>query len=141
MKYGIITHYDVHNHGALLQLNGLKQVLMQLGIEAFALQFDKNYDFMGRAMKAKYEVSIKSVGIYVNYIKEKGLSCFLYNYRKQKTLNRFRKVAQLIGPYYTECKDLDGVVLCILVLHRFSLVMPCLQRRCLLMGDASDQQR
>lgn len=110
MKYGIITHYDVHNHGALLQLNGLKQVLMQQGIEAFALQFDKNYDFMGRAMKAKYEVSVKSVGIYVNYIKEKGLSCFLYNYRKQKTLNRFRKVAQLIGPYYTECKDLDGVV-------------------------------
>lgn len=60
MKYGIITHYDVHNHGALLQLNGLKQVLMQQGIEAFALQFDKNYDFMGRAMKAKYEVSVKS---------------------------------------------------------------------------------
>ena len=27
MKYGIITHYDVHNHGALLQLNALKQIL------------------------------------------------------------------------------------------------------------------
>ena len=46
MKYGIITHYDVHNHGALLQLNGLKQVLNSLGIEANALQFDKNYDFL-----------------------------------------------------------------------------------------------
>ena len=65
MKYGIITHYDVHNHGALLQLNGLKQGLKSLGIEASALQFDKNYDFMGRAMKAKYEISFKSVGIYM----------------------------------------------------------------------------
>ena len=27
MKYGIIMHYDVHNHGALLQLNALKQIL------------------------------------------------------------------------------------------------------------------
>ena len=30
MKIGIITHYDVHNHGALLQLNALVQVLRKL---------------------------------------------------------------------------------------------------------------
>ena len=44
MKYGIITHYDVHNHGALLQLNGLKQVLKSQGIEAKALQFDNQFN-------------------------------------------------------------------------------------------------
>ena len=27
MKIGIITHYDVHNHGALLQLNALIRIL------------------------------------------------------------------------------------------------------------------
>ncbi len=27
MKIGIITHYNVHNHGALLQLYALKRVL------------------------------------------------------------------------------------------------------------------
>ena len=59
MKYGIITHYDVHNHGALLQLNALKQVLKSYSIDAQALQFDKNYDFMCRDMKAKYEISLK----------------------------------------------------------------------------------
>lgn len=49
MKYGIITHYDVHNHGAVLQLNALIKVLKRdFGIDAKALQFDKNYDFTGR---------------------------------------------------------------------------------------------
>lgn len=110
MKYGIITHYDVHNHGALLQLNGLKQVLEREGIHAFALRFDKNYDFMGRELKAKYELSVKSIGIYLNYLREKGLACFLYNYKKRKTLNQFRRMAELIGDYYTESDELDGVV-------------------------------
>lgn len=110
MTYGIITHYDVHNHGALLQLNGLKQVLKNLNIEASALQFDKNYDFMGKAMKAKYDISMKSIGIYLRYLKEKGVACFLYNYKKRKVLNGFRKRAHLIGDYYTECGLLDGVI-------------------------------
>ena len=55
MKYGIITHYDVHNHGALLQLNGLVKVLKGQGINASALQFEKSYDFLGLEIKAKYE--------------------------------------------------------------------------------------
>lgn len=110
MKYGIITHYDVHNHGALLQLNGMKQVLKAQGIEAFALKFDKNYDFMGREWKAKYEIGLKSIGIYIKYLKEKGVSQFFYNYKKSKTLNDFRKSSDLVGDYYTECGDLDGVV-------------------------------
>lgn len=42
MKYGIITHYDVHNHGALLQLNTLKQILKLYVIDAQAFRFDKN---------------------------------------------------------------------------------------------------
>ncbi len=110
MKYGIITHYDVHNHGALLQLNGLIQVLRKLGIEASALQFDKNYDFMGKAMKAKYEISIKSIGIYIKFILERGIKSTLFNYKKSKLLNGFRKSQNLVGPYYTECGELDGVV-------------------------------
>ena len=43
MKFGIITHYDVHNHGAILQLNALKEFLATRNIDAQALQFDKNY--------------------------------------------------------------------------------------------------
>lgn len=110
MKYGIITHYDVHNHGALLQLNGLKQVLKGLGIDAYALQFDKNYDFMGKSIKAKYEVSIKSIGIYIKFIAERGIKSTIFNYKKRKILNKFKLDQNLIGPYYTECDGLDGVI-------------------------------
>lgn len=110
MKYGIITHYDVHNHGALLQLNGLKQVLKGLNINASALQFDKNYDFMGREMKAKYEISVKSIGIYLKFLAERGLKQTLYNVKKKKVLDAFRKQQELVGKYYTETELLDGVV-------------------------------
>lgn len=110
MKYGIITHYDVHNHGALLQLNALKQLLRNQGIDAYALQFEKNYDFLGPDVKAKYEISIKSVGIYLKYLAERGLFCFIYNFNKKKILDTFKQKNKLVGDYYTECGDLDGVV-------------------------------
>lgn len=111
MKYGIITHYDVHNHGALLQLNGLVKVLKGFDIEACALQFEKNYDFLGLEMKSKYEISIKSFGVYFNYLKERGLRQTLYNYKKKKVLDKFRFQEQLVGDYYTDCGELDGVVI------------------------------
>ena len=109
-KYGIITDYDVHNHGALLQLTALIRVLADKGIEAKALQFDKNYDFMGRQLKSKYDLSIKSVGIYLKYLKEKGLGCTIYNYRKRKTLNLYKKKNGLVGDYYSESPELDAVI-------------------------------
>lgn len=110
MKYGIITHYDVHNHGALLQLNGLVKVLKGQGINASALQFEKSYDFLGLEIKAKYEISLKSVGIYLKYLKENGFGQTLYNYKKKKILETFKAQEKLVGDYYTECENLDGVV-------------------------------
>ena len=59
-KVGIITHYDVHNHGAHLQLYALVKCLAKLGYEAKALRFQKNYDFMGGAEAGKkYNVRIE----------------------------------------------------------------------------------
>lgn len=111
MAYGIITHYDVHNHGALLQLNALVKVLNdKFGIEAQALRFDKNYDFMGREKKAKYEISPRSIGIYLHYLSENGLRKMLYNVRKRRTLERFKAENRLVGEYYTECGQLDGII-------------------------------
>lgn len=82
MKFGIITHYDVHNHGAILQLNALKEFLATRNIDAQALQFDKNYDFMGVELKAKYNISIKSIGIYTRYLLEQGVAKTIFNYKK-----------------------------------------------------------
>lgn len=110
-KLGIITHYDVHNHGALLQLTALIRVLQSKGIQAKALQFDKNYDFIGRDLKAKYEISAKSLGLYLKYLKQKGLGWTLYNYRKRKTLNAYKSNQSLIGDYYSDSPILDCVII------------------------------
>lgn len=111
MKFGIITHYDVHNHGALLQLNALIQVLANKGIEAYALQFDKNYDFLGVKLKSKYNISIKSIPFYLKYLKEQGLKKTLFNIKKRKILEKFKREQLLIGGYYTDEKDLNAVII------------------------------
>lgn len=112
MKIGIITHYDVHNHGAILQMNALIKVLrLKFNADAHALQFDKNYDFLGRELKAKYEIGIKSVGIYVKYLFDRGLKVFLFNVKKKGLFEEFKKRENLIGDYYSESENLDAVII------------------------------
>ena len=107
---GIITHYDVHNHGALLQLTALIKVLATKGIEAKALQFDKNYDFLGHKLKAKYDISLKSFKIYMKYLAEKGAGHTIYNYKKYRTLGKYKTANRLLGDYYSESDALDAVI-------------------------------
>lgn len=111
MIFGIITHYMVHNHGALLQLTALIRVLAMKGIEARALQFDKNYDFLGIELKSKYNLSIKSVGIYLKYLYNEGIGKTCYNIRKSRVLNAFKSQNKLIGEYYSKVKHIDAVVI------------------------------
>lgn len=109
-KAGIITHYNVHNYGAELQLYGLRMVLKSLGYNAAALQYRKNFDFIDPDIEAKYRISIKSVPIYAKYLIQKGTGRTLYNIRKKKILNGFSKREGSIGEYYSKAKDLDVVV-------------------------------
>lgn len=112
MKYGIITHYDVHNHGAFLQLNGLCKVLKRdFNIDAQALQFDKNFDFAEDGVKEKHKISYKSLGFFLHYILERGLNLFLFNVRKKILFSRFIKKENLIGPRCDNIKKLDGIII------------------------------
>ena len=112
MKIGIITHYDVHNHGAILQMNALIKLLrLKFNVDAHALQFDKNYDFLGRELKVKYEVGIKSIGIYIKYLFERGLKMFVFNVKKKILFENFKKREDLIGDYYSESENLDAVII------------------------------
>lgn len=111
MKFGIITHYDVHNHGALLQLNALIKFLQTKGHDACALKFDKNYDFLGIEEKAKYSISLKSVGIYLRYLSSNGLSRTLFNYKKSRILRGFKVKESLVGPFYTDAKGFNAVII------------------------------
>ena len=111
MKFGIITHYDVHNHGAFLQLNGLCKVLKRdFNIDGQALKFDKNYDFAEVGVKEKYKISFKSVGFFIRYIIERGLCLFLFNIKKKSLFAKFIAKESLIGPRCDKSKKLDGVI-------------------------------
>ena len=112
MKYGIITHYAVHNHGASLQLNALIKVLKKdFNIEAQALRFETNYDFADKSVKEKHQISIKSVGYFVNYIRERGLKLFLFNIKKKHLFSRFNAQENLIGESSKTSAPLDGVII------------------------------
>ncbi len=111
MNIGIITHYDVHNHGALLQLYALISCLTRQGHNVKALQFDKNYDFLGHDLKSKYNISINSIPIYLDYLKENGIKRTLYNIKKRKTLEWFKKLKDIVGEYYSEVSHLDAVII------------------------------
>lgn len=106
MKIGIVTHYNVHNHGALLQLYGLKTILEQYGHTAAALTFKKNFDFMPADSEKKYNISIKSFVWYLTYIKKYGIKRTYFNFKKKRGLDSFRN--PMIGEYYSRAVDLDA---------------------------------
>ncbi len=107
MKVGILTHYNVHNHGALLQLYALSSVLKEKGCDAKALQFKKNFDFLEEGIDKKYDISIKSLFYYLSYLSKKGIKRTLFNISKKHLLDEFKK--PLLGEYYSRAKNLDAV--------------------------------
>ena len=111
MKIGIITHYDVHNHGAQLQMFALITALRQKGYDVEALTYKKNYDFLDIGIENKYNISVKSIPIYIKYLFEKGIFRTIYNIKKRKILQRFRDKHQLIGDYYSKSNNLDLVII------------------------------
>ena len=111
-KAGIITHYNVHNHGAHLQLFALIQELKKLGYTAQALQFQKNYDFMGGAAAGKkYNISLRSIPTYLKYTVQNGVDRTAYNVKKREILSDFRKKHDVVGAYYSEATNINLVVI------------------------------
>lgn len=109
MKIGIITHYDVHNHGAVLQLYALENVLKRLKCEVEALTFTKKYDFLEKGMEKKYNISLSSIPYYLGYLKEKGGKRTLFNVKKKSLLDNFKRDENIIGRKVEEATDLDAI--------------------------------
>lgn len=109
MKIGIITHYDVHNHGALLQMYALQQVLRESNVEPEGLTFKKNYDFYHEYSEKKYNIGISSIPYYIGYLIKNGISKTLFNIKKRNKLETFKKMKNMVGRSTTEAKDLKGV--------------------------------
>ncbi len=93
MKIGILTYYGVHNHGAVLQANGLKSVLERLGHDVYFLTFERGYEYIPVSQTRKYKISVRSILFYFKYILGKGIGNVLYNYKKHRTLRIFRTLS------------------------------------------------
>ena len=66
-KVGILTHYQVHNHGAILQMHGLYNTLKKLGVEPYILTYKKDFSFLSFSLQAKYDISLKYIPSSVQY--------------------------------------------------------------------------
>lgn len=108
-KIGILTHYDVNNLGAQLQMYMLYNKIKEMGYFPYILTYEKNFDF-SHEEKLKNRVSVRSIPYYLkNYLFKKGLKLTLFNivkYIKNKTFRekyfRFK--------YYTD-QDIDIVII------------------------------
>ena len=102
MRIGILTYYGVHNHGAVLQANALKAVLVAKGNECGFLEFERSYSNISQQQVNKYKFGLGSISFYARYLAEKGIGNILYNVRKRRTLARFRSVNIPIIDNYQE---------------------------------------
>ena len=88
---GILTHYQVHNHGAILQMHGLYRTLEKLGFSPRVLTYRKDFSFIDEKLHNKYTLSFKSIPFYIGYLKEQGIAKTLFNFKKHKSLNNFKQ--------------------------------------------------
>lgn len=61
---GILTYYGVHNHGAVLQANGLQQVLKGMGYNVRFLTFNRSYEYISEEQIKKYKLDLSSIPFY-----------------------------------------------------------------------------
>lgn len=88
MKVGILTHYNVYNLGAQLQMYAMKHWLEEHGHTVSILTYEKNFDFL-QGEKEKNSASIRALPYYVrHYLLEKGLGLTLFNTRKVLALKK-----------------------------------------------------
>lgn len=109
MKIGILTHYQVHNHGAILQMHGLYNTLKILGWEPCILTYRKDFSFISQSLVKKYNLSLYSIPFYFKELLNKGFFYMLFQLYKGYKLKYFKKQHYIFSPLYFT--DLDAVVI------------------------------
>lgn len=92
MKVGILTHYNVNNQGAQLQMLALQSFIKELGHEVFVLTYDKNFDFVSDDIKKRNIITLKSFPyIFKEFLLKKGFKQTYFNYKKYSINKKFRR--------------------------------------------------
>lgn len=107
MKIGILTHYNVNNQGARLQMFCLSEWLKEHGHEVKILTYEKNYDFHSDELK-KNSASFSNLFYYIKeYLFKKGIGLTLFNYKKVK---KHKGTENLLSYEPYDSEDLDLVI-------------------------------
>jgi hypothetical protein len=110
MKIGILTHYQISNHGGMLQMYGLSQILKKLGgHEIEILRFNRNFDFVEKGFPSQYNLSLKYFPVYLSYFLKFGLARTLFNFKKNLLLQKFRRENFILSDIYHRQTNLDAV--------------------------------
>lgn len=109
MKIGILTHYQVESHGALLQHYALTEYLRQAGHEVHTLSYHKSLDFANGHDQKKFSVGFRSFPFYLReYLLKKGPGFVFTMAKKHYLLKRFNQAHFSFLPY-AYC-DVDAVI-------------------------------
>lgn len=109
MKIGILTHYDVLNQGAQLQMYAMYHQLLDMGHIPVILSYEKNFDFE-KEEKLKNKITISSIPyIFKNYFLKKGIGLTWHNVKKFYCSKNFRKKQFEIQKY--NIQKLDAVII------------------------------
>lgn len=104
MRVGILTHYNVNNQGAQLQLAAMYRYLRQLGHEPVVLTYEKNFDY-DCGEQQKNSGSLRALPYYIeNYLLKKGVGLTLFNARKVMAHRKAQKQYSF-APYDTDLVD------------------------------------
>lgn len=107
-KVGILTHYDVVNNGAVLQMYCLYHWLLEHSCYPTILTYQKNFDFAPEEAK-KYELKLKNLPFFVKkYLIQYSPRVFLSKVKKTKIIKKFLMKEFVFAPYTI---NLDGAVI------------------------------
>ncbi len=91
-KTGILTHYNVNNQGAQLQLYALSLELKARGLNPKIVSFTKSYEFSDKYADKRNNISIRSIPyILKEYLFRRGFGACLHNFIKYQKHKSFLK--------------------------------------------------
>ena len=104
MKIGLLTHYNVNNQGAQLQMLSMKKLLEHMGHEIYILSYQKDFSF-DQDEEKKNSASFLQFPYYIKeYLLKKGVGLTLFNTRKALRHKAFSREFQFL-PYDTDLVD------------------------------------
>ena len=103
-KIGILTHYQIYNHGAILQMLALSYEFASMGYAPYTLTYEKNFDFVPQS-EASFAKEKKRWSSIFYYFKTYGWKGVVFKIRTKTIFKKFLKKHFKFQPLYHSQMD------------------------------------